>query len=363
MTQTNRLEISYLAPAQALKHITINEGFRKFDRLSQISVAARNVAIQPSQPNDGEGYILPANAVGENWDYAAENDLAFFDQGWQILTPKDGFQAWVESEQAGLVFSQGNWISPPLPSSNHLGVNTQADDVNRLSVKSDAELLSHDDVTPGSGDARKVINKKSVAHTASILLQSNYQGKTELGLLGDDAFSIHTSSDGSAFNTSLRVSLEEDRVDLYHPLRVNGSEVLSNSDKPAFVGNIESAANSYTDDSLIDLTASLDSHNAYDRTKNAFVAPFSGIYYVQVGAVIRSVSSGVTIVRLRAYKNENVGQSVSAVTADANITTVNDASLLQLQAGDEITLRTTFNGLDGTVQFFPSSRLLIYRII
>lgn len=362
MTQTNRLKVSYLAPSQALKNITINEAFQKIDHLTQISVVARDVGVEPVDPKKGEAYILPLNATGGNWATAEVGALGFYDQGWHFTIPQEGFQVWVESEQSALVFSNGNWIALPVTTASKLGVNTGPNDTNRLSVKSDAELLTHDDVTPGTGDARKLINKKSTAHTASVVFQNDYQGKVELGLMGEDAFAIKTSTDGVQFNTAIRISLDEDKLELFHPLKVNNSDVLSNADKPVFVANIASAGTSYLDNGLIDLSTSLDSHSGFDATKNAFITPVSGIYFVQVGIVIRSVSSGVTIVRLRAFKNETIGQSVSAVTADANITTVNDSSLLQLQAGDEITLRTTFNDANGSVQFFPSSRLLIHRI-
>jgi len=40
-----------------------------------------------------------------------------------------------------------------------LSINAAAANINHLSVKADAELLMHDNVSPGSGHARKVIKK------------------------------------------------------------------------------------------------------------------------------------------------------------------------------------------------------------
>src|ERR1700682_3996813 len=39
-----------------------------------------------------------------------------------------------------------------------LGINTAADTTNRLALKFNAALFSHDDVTPGTGDMRIVLN-------------------------------------------------------------------------------------------------------------------------------------------------------------------------------------------------------------
>ena len=58
-----------------------------------------------------------------------------------------------------------------------LDINKNADAANCLAVKSDAELLNHDDVTLGSGDARKIINKAEHANVAPpALFQRNFVG-------------------------------------------------------------------------------------------------------------------------------------------------------------------------------------------
>lgn len=57
-----------------------------------------------------------------------------------------------------------------------LGVNTDADTINRLAVKSDAVLLSHD-VTPGSGDLRVTMNKAGAAEDAGLVFQTGYASR------------------------------------------------------------------------------------------------------------------------------------------------------------------------------------------
>src|SRR5262245_15432660 len=42
-----------------------------------------------------------------------------------------------------------------------LGILTAADNTNRLALKSNGALFSHDDVTPGTGDMRIVLNKSA----------------------------------------------------------------------------------------------------------------------------------------------------------------------------------------------------------
>ncbi len=54
----------------------------------------------------------------------------------------------------------------------------------------------------GAGHQLK-INKAAAADTASLLFQSNWSGRAEMGLAGNDAFSIKVSGDGASFVTAL----------------------------------------------------------------------------------------------------------------------------------------------------------------
>ena len=82
-------------------------------------------------------------------------------------------------------------------------MNTEADAVNRLAVKSDAILFSHDDVTPGGGGVQVKINKATQNGTASCLFQTGFSARAEYGLAGDDNFRIKVSPDGASFIDSL----------------------------------------------------------------------------------------------------------------------------------------------------------------
>jgi hypothetical protein len=68
-------------------------------------------------------------------------------------------------------------------------------------VKAEATLLSHD----GAGHQLK-INKKTGPDTASLLYQSNWSGRAEMGLAGSDDWSIKVSPDGSGWTEALRIT-------------------------------------------------------------------------------------------------------------------------------------------------------------
>ncbi len=86
-----------------------------------------------------------------------------------------------------------------------VGINTTADNTNRLAVKSDAVLFSHDDVTPGDGSARLKINKAAADKTASLLFQDNWAAHAEIGLVGGDDLSLKVSPDGSTWHDAFHV--------------------------------------------------------------------------------------------------------------------------------------------------------------
>ncbi|SEN28842.1 hypothetical protein SAMN02799625_01126 [Methylobacterium sp. UNC300MFChir4.1] len=87
-----------------------------------------------------------------------------------------------------------------------LGVNTAADTTNRLAVKSEAALLSWDEVTPGAGNMRLTLNKKAAANDAGLVLQTGYASRVLFGTLGSDDLTVKTSPDGTAFRTAMTVS-------------------------------------------------------------------------------------------------------------------------------------------------------------
>ncbi len=79
-----------------------------------------------------------------------------------------------------------------------LGLGTSADAQNPLAVAGPATLLTHD----GAGHQVKV-NKAAPGDTASLLFQTNWSGRAEMGTAGTDAFSIKVSPDGSNWSTAL----------------------------------------------------------------------------------------------------------------------------------------------------------------
>ncbi|MFQ5625422.1 MAG: hypothetical protein ACE5FM_02080 [Methyloligellaceae bacterium] len=82
-----------------------------------------------------------------------------------------------------------------------VGVNATADLTNRLSVSSPSALLNH----AGAGHQLK-LNKNLATDTASLLFQTGFSGRAEMGLTGDDDYHFKVSSDGSVWNEAIVIN-------------------------------------------------------------------------------------------------------------------------------------------------------------
>ncbi|MCC7320349.1 MAG: DUF2793 domain-containing protein [Rubellimicrobium sp.] len=202
------LGLPYLLPAQAQKHVTHNEALERLDALVHLAVTRRDLAVPPPAPAAQERHIVAAGATGDWAGHAGE--IALHDLGgWRFFVPQPGWRAEVLTEGIAVVFDGAAW-QPALPLLQNLpalGIGTTADATNALAVAAPASLLTH----AGAGHQLK-INKAATGATASLLFQSDWSGRAEMGLAGGDDFGIKVSADGSGFTTALSVDRASGRV-------------------------------------------------------------------------------------------------------------------------------------------------------
>lgn len=84
-----------------------------------------------------------------------------------------------------------------------IGINATPDDINRLAVMSDASLFSN----AGNGHQIK-LNKAAATDAGTLLFQTPWSGRAEMGLAGSDDFSIKVSGDGSNWLSALSISAD-----------------------------------------------------------------------------------------------------------------------------------------------------------
>lgn len=206
MDQSPNLALPYIAPSQAQKHVTHNEAIRSLDALVQLSVLDRDLAGPPETPAEGSRYLVAAGA-SEAWEGMENRIAAYQDGAWESYSPQSGWLCWIVDEGLLLAWTGDEWLPAggSIVAAERVGINTDSDATNRLAVKSEAILFSHDDVTPGSGDQRLKINKATDTNTASMLFQTGWSGRAEFGLTGDDDWHVKVSPDGETWQEALIV--------------------------------------------------------------------------------------------------------------------------------------------------------------
>lgn len=208
MSQTTPLlGLPYLDAAQAQKHVIHNEALRLLDAVVQLAVADRDLGAPPAEPANGDRYIVAAGAGGA-WAGRAGQVAAWQDGAWAFFAPAPGWLAWVADEAVLVAWNGEAWViaggsgggSGVDDIVDMLGINDEADETNRLVVASAASLFNH----VGAGHQHK-INKAAAGDTASVLFQTNYSGRAEVGTASDDKLHLKMSADGAAWTEAMVV--------------------------------------------------------------------------------------------------------------------------------------------------------------
>ena len=216
---TARLALPYLAAGQMQKHVTLNAALTRLDALLQTAVVSRTLTTQPAAPFDGDLYILPHGAAGTAWSGRPAGALMRFESGgWSVVAAPVGMIALVLDTAVLVVRSEegwsplGQWLGE-VQGLSRLGLGTTADAANPLAVKTNTALFTARGAAEGGdGDLRLTLNKEAAGDVLSLLFQSGYGGRAELGLAGDENLSLKVSPDGSTWLRAFGVDRATGRI-------------------------------------------------------------------------------------------------------------------------------------------------------
>lgn len=193
-----RLNLPFIAPNQAQKHVSHNEALQQLDAIVQATAQTRDTITPPPTPQEGDCHIVPSTAQQE-WATHI-HALAIFQNGiWKYHTPAEGWRIWLISENMLLVYRDASWRPvTELAASTELGINTSPDAENRFAVRSDASLF-----TDETGSHQLKINKSTAHKASSLIFQSAFKGHGEIGLTGNNDLHLRTSDDGIEFRDAM----------------------------------------------------------------------------------------------------------------------------------------------------------------
>ena len=219
MFETPSLALPLLAADQAQKHVTHNEALSVLDAIVQLSVEDRDLAAPPDAPPEGVRYIVAADPSGA-WAGHAGDVAAWVDGAWSFYQPRKGWRCWVEDEAALLVRDGSAWVSlssgiDALQGLALLGIGTIADAANPFAAKLNKALWTAKTAAEGGdGALRYTLNKETAADVLSLLMQTGYSGRAEIGLVGDDHLTVKVSADGASWADAIIVDKSDGSVGL-----------------------------------------------------------------------------------------------------------------------------------------------------
>ena len=203
MSNSPNLNLPYISANQSQKHIPHNDALALIDGLLQMAVVSRGLNTPPASFADGNRFLTGPSPNGD-W-LGQPGVIALRSAGqWLFLSPQVGWVIWVIAEKLLLVFDGTVWAQPPTPTTISnlvgLGVNATPDSINKFAVSSAAALFNN----IGNGVQIK-LNKNAATDTASILYQSGFSGRAEIGTTSDDALHFKVSADGAVWKEGLAI--------------------------------------------------------------------------------------------------------------------------------------------------------------
>lgn len=247
MANTANLAMPYLEASQAQKHVTHNAALAVLDAITMLSVRDRDLAAPPGSPDEGARYLVASAATGA-WSGHEGKIAVWADGAWSFHAPQEGWLAWIADEDALVVFDGASWVGAATQNAARVGINTAADATNRLAVASEAVLFTN----AGAGVQAK-LNRHATTDAASILFQTNWSGRAEIGCVGDDDFRFKVSADGSTFHTGLTLVAAAQGVPRLPSFTVAGlpSAATAGAGAVVYVSNAPSGATvAYSDGSV-----------------------------------------------------------------------------------------------------------------
>jgi hypothetical protein len=235
MTDTARLGLPLLAAGQAQKHVTHNEALALLDALVQMRLEAVDVNDPPEAPAEGEAHGVGPAPSGA-WSGRAGAVAVRSGGAWTFLTPAEGWTAWDAGTGRLLVRTGSGWRSldallKRLGDLDALAIGTALDPNNPLSVKARSALFSSPGTEGEDGSLRVAFNRGAASGAATHLFQSDWSGRAETGLAGDDRWRLKVSVDGSLWRDAIVADPARGSV------RIDA--LTSGRDGPGFGGRIE----------------------------------------------------------------------------------------------------------------------------
>lgn len=108
MSNTANIALPLLQPAQAQKHVTVNEALAILDGVACLTLKSATQSAPPVNLVDGETYFVAAGGTG-GWSGQDGKLAVASNGGWVFVTPAAGWRGWIEDIAAEAMFDGTAW--------------------------------------------------------------------------------------------------------------------------------------------------------------------------------------------------------------------------------------------------------------
>lgn len=109
-SETARLNMSLLLPAQAQKHVTVNEALMRLDGMVNLVLESASQATPPATVLDGQCWGVPAQAQGA-WAGQAGRIAIGSNGGWVFAAAAQGMRAFIRDRGMTAIHDGISWMA------------------------------------------------------------------------------------------------------------------------------------------------------------------------------------------------------------------------------------------------------------
>lgn len=113
MPETPNLSLSLVQPAQAQKHITVNESLVRLDALTMLRLESVTTSTPPVAAGEGTAWHVSSPASGE-WSGQEGRIAIALNGGWEYVTPARGWRSFVVDRSCGAIWDGSEWLTEAL---------------------------------------------------------------------------------------------------------------------------------------------------------------------------------------------------------------------------------------------------------
>lgn len=204
MPSTANLGLTLLSLGQSQKEVTVNAALRILDAVSNIGAKDKDLNTPPVSPTESDLYIIGPSPTGV-WAGKSKQLAVYTGGTWAYIPPKEGVCFWVMDEDVVYVFNGTAWVTlssgQSLQNVPMVGINTTANSTDKFYLATASAIQ-----TNVGGSTGYLIDKAATGNNAHTQYSVGLSRRAQMGLIGNDDFTLRVSADDVTWNTALTVA-------------------------------------------------------------------------------------------------------------------------------------------------------------